>query len=145
LLIEGEFLPIREMPKDASEEAKRIYNSIPNSPSDPSYYTLDELKKYIYERLNITFSSIENSIETETQNLLNEKVDWIIEKLENPNIKPINFAKLNKCSFWERIVESRFEEIIDLQDIYGRIRTTVRNVYPNYIENNDIRIIWFIY
>lgn len=145
LLIEGEFLPNREMPEDASEEAKLIYNSIPNSPSYPSYYTLDELKKYVYERLNITFSTIENSIETETQNLLNEKVDWIIEKLENPDIKPIKFTKLNKCSFWERIVESRFEEMMCLQDIYGRIRTTVKNAYPNYIENSEIRVIWFIY
>ena len=41
LLIDGEFLPVREMPEDASEEAKRIYNSIPNSPSIPSYSSFD--------------------------------------------------------------------------------------------------------
>lgn len=145
LLIDGEFLSDREMPEDASEEAKRIYNSIPNSPSTPSYYTLGELKKYFYERLDMTISSIENSIETETQSLLNEKVDWIIEKLENPNIKPIDFGKLNKCSFWERIAESRFNELLNLQEIYSRIGNTVWNAYPNYINDSEIRVIWFIY
>ena len=30
----------------------------------------------------------------ETKNLLNEKVDWIIEKLENPKLKPIKFNEL---------------------------------------------------
>lgn len=145
LIDSGYFDNHREMPDDVSEEAKTIYEKLPNTPSIPSYYTLDEFNRHVHERLSSIISTIENSIENETKNLLNEKVDWIIEKLENPKLKPIMFNKLNKCSFWERIVEDRIEELIELQEIYGRIRTTVRNSYPNYIKDSEIRIIWFIY
>ena len=145
LIDSGYFDNERGMPDDVSEETKRIYDNIPNSPSIPSYYTLDEFNIYFHKRLNVSIETIENSIEDETQNLLNEKVDWIIEKLENPNIKPINFSKLNKCSFWERIMEDRINELLNLQEIYSRIGNTVWNAYPNYIKDNDIRVIWFIY
>lgn len=146
LLVDSEhFDNERGFPKDVSKEAEIIYLMIPNLPSSPSYYTLDEFKQFFYERLNNTITTIEDRIEEETQNLLNEKVDWIIEKLENPNIKPISFGKLNKCSFWDRIMEDRIEELMGLQEIYGRIRTTVENAYPNYIRNSEIRVIWFIY
>ena len=145
LIDSGYFDNERGMPDDVSEETKRIYDNIPNSPSIPSYYTLDEFNIYFHKRLNVSIETIENSIEDETQNLLNEKVDWIIEKLENPNIKPINFSKINKCSFWERIMEDRINELLNLQEIYSRIGNTVWNAYPNYIKDNDIRVIWFIY
>ena len=145
LVDSGEFDTDRGFPEDVSEETKRIYDKIPNFPSIPSYYTLSEFKEVFYKHLNTSIETIENRIEEETQNLLNEKVDWIIEKLENPNIKPIKFTKLNKSSFWDRIMEDRIIELMNLQEIYSRLIATVSNAYPNYIINDEIRVIWFIY
>ena len=42
-------------------------------------------------------------------------------------------------------MEDRINELLNLQEIYSRIGNTVWNAYPNYIKDNDIRVIWFIY
>jgi hypothetical protein len=133
------------LPDDVSKEAQAVYENIPNEPSKPSYFTLDELYRLVTNYYVNKIGDIKDRVDKESELLLNAKIDWIINKMENPDTKPVNFNKLNYKTFWQRTIEEQVGELMGIQNIYTRLRTTVETVYLDYIKNKDIRVIWFIY
>lgn len=133
------------MPLDVSSDATRVYDSIPNEPSIPSYFTLFELKQIFRKFLSESIDMIKNMVDEDYKGVFEKKVDWIIEKMIDPDTKPFNSSKDNGHGFWERIMEEKISDLMALQDVYTRISTIVDIAYPNYISDKDIRVIWFVY
>lgn len=134
------------MPEDASEETKKNYESEPNEPSKPSYYTLDELIEH-YKTYRIEgFHNLEEEIEGEYQDKVLDRLDYICGKLDNPEIKKGYKGIKDTPDYhdWRLVFDTLMEDIQTLHRNIWRIKTLVRLACPHIYSNKDIRVIWYI-
>ena len=134
------------MPEDASEETKKIYESEPNEPSKPSYYTLDELLKHYRTYRAESFDDLEEEIQGEYQDKFLDRLDYICEKLDNPEIKKgyKGIKNMVDAHNWRLLFDTIMADMATLQRNIWRIKTIVDKACPYTYYDKDIRVIWYI-
>lgn len=133
------------LPDDVSDEAKRVYENQYNKPSIPSYFTLDELIKLYYNYRNDGYKDLENEIKEEHENLVLNKLDYICEKLDNPNIKRGYKGLKNETEAnWRLLYTTLIEDITAMSRNIWRIEGVVDVACPTIYKSSDVRVIWFV-
>lgn len=133
------------LPSDVSDKAKTKYESMPNSPSIPSYFTFDELNKAYKCVKDEMFVKMEQDIHTNFESSVLEKLEYVCDKLDNPNIKRRKLnVKKDTNNYWQFTYYENIEMLEMLNEQMSRIHTTVENGCSLLLKYSDIRIIWFV-
>lgn len=133
------------LPEDVSDETRSVYFSTPNSPSTPSYFTLDELSKLLMKCEDAGFNELENEIENETESLILNRLDYICKKLDNPNVRR-EYKKGQRTvhSNWKNRYFMLRDDFSTILRHLSRIKAKVMVSCPLVYRNSDVRVIWYI-
>ena len=133
-------------PDNVSEETRKIYENEPNEPSTPSYYTLAELSKHYYSYKNDGFNDLEGEIQDEFQNKVLSRLEYICDKLDDPEIKR-GYKGIKDTadeSNWRMLYTTLNEDLQCLHRNIWRIKTRAETGAPTVYSWEDIRVIWYI-
>ena len=133
-------------PDNVSEETRKIYENEPNEPSTPSYYTLAELSKQYYSYKNEGFNDLEGEIQDEFQNKVLSRLEYICDKLDDPEIKRGYKGIKNAADEpnWRMLYTTLNEDLQCLHRNIWRIKTRAEMGAPTVYSWEDIRVIWYI-